>query len=190
MITKIVYGVKNSDFDGQFIEMFFDEEDKHLGVNCTNEKTVTAYHFILKDGYVFDGLAALIENYMSCCANIADAQDMLEVFFDNEGLQYLEDYPEYIPEMRTEEEINEYMGEACDRVWLARKQDMFLNMLLGEECIYADILDRCNQEIEKVCEKYNINFQEPTSDWDYGYWSGILAALRWVMGDEKDMLDT
>lgn len=37
---------------------------------------------------------------------------------------------------------------------------------------------------------FKIDFKEPVSDWDYGYWSGILAALRWVMGDEKDFLDT
>ena len=97
---------------------------------------------------------------------------------------------EYKTEMRTEEEIGEYMEEAFDRVWLVRKQDMFCNMLSGVECIDADILEGCNNAIEKVCDKYNIDFKEPVSDWDYGYWSGILAALRWVMGDEKDMLDT
>ena len=30
----------------------------------------------------------------------------------------------------------------------------------------------------------------PSSDWEYGYQSGILAALRWVLGEEKDFLDT
>ena len=56
--------------------------------------------------------------------------------------------------------------------------------------VNIDILDGMNKAITEVCEKYNIDFQEPVSDWEYGYWSGILAALRWVMGDEKDMLDT
>lgn len=190
MTEKIIYGTKNGCFNGEFIEVFFDDSDRHVGINWTNEKHSEVYHFILKDGYIFDDFVVLIKDYMDCCVSITDAHNMLEIFLDNDGLKYLDDYPEYIPEMRSEEEIGKYMSEAYDRVWLVRKQNMFLNMLLGEECIHADILDQCNQEIEKVCEKYNINFQEPTSDWDYGYWSGILAALRWVMGDEKNMLDT
>ena len=82
------------------------------------------------------------------------------------------------------------MDEAFDRVWLVRKQDMFVNMLEGTESIQAVILDGCLKAIDRVCDKYNIDFKEPVSDWNYGYWSGILAALRWVMGDEKDFLDT
>ena len=92
--------------------------------------------------------------------------------------------------MRKAKEIYEYMTEACDRVWLVRKQSLFLNMLEGTISIQADILGECLKAIEKVCEKYSIDFKEPISDWDYGYWSGILSALRWVDGEEKDMLDT
>ena len=67
---------------------------------------------------------------------------------------------------------------------------MFYNMLIGEECVNADVLEKCNQVIDEVCKKYNIDFKKPMSDWDYGYWCGILSALRWVMGEDKDMLDT
>ena len=28
------------------------------------------------------------------------------------------------------------------------------------------------------------------TDWECGYWNGIMSALRWVLGDEKDFLDT
>lgn len=66
---------------------------------------------------------------------------------------------EYKTEMRTEEEIGEYMEEAFDRVWLVGKQDMFCNMLSGVECIDADILEGCNNAIEKVCDKCNIDFK-------------------------------
>jgi hypothetical protein len=29
-----------------------------------------------------------------------------------------------------------------------------------------------------------------TTDWDWGFVSGKLSAIRWVLGDEWDMLDT
>ena len=92
--------------------------------------------------------------------------------------------------MRKKNEITEYMDEAFDRVWLVRKQVMFEKMLFGEESVEADTLQRCMEAIDKVCEKYNIDFKEPLSDWEYGYWSGILASLRWVLGGDKDFLDT
>lgn len=35
------------------------------------------------------------------------------------------------------------------------------------------------------------NGEKTCSDWEYGYWSGVMATLRWVLGDEeKDNLDT
>lgn len=88
--------------------------------------------------------------------------------------------------MRKKNEIIEYMGEACDRVWLERSH-MTMSMA---DTIQPDILKGCIESIKKVCDKYGIDYDEPMSDWDYGYWSGILAALRWVLGDEKDFLDT
>ena len=47
----------------------------------------------------------------------------------------------------------------------------------GESYIYHDIpTDR----------RGRINY----TDWECGYWNGIMSALRWVLGDEKDFLDT
>lgn len=91
---------------------------------------------------------------------------------------------------RDEKEIQEYMEEAEDRVWLVRTQDSYTKMLLGFKGIDVNILDGSNININRICEKYNIDFKEPISDFNYGYWSGILAALRWVLGSEKDFLDT
>lgn len=92
--------------------------------------------------------------------------------------------------MRTEGEVKEYEAEAFDVVWLIRKQQMFTNILMGVETISAEQLGTVMQAIDEICLKRDIDFQEPVSAWGYGYWSGILAALRWVMGDEKNFLDT
>jgi hypothetical protein len=60
----------------------------------------------------------------------------------------------------------------------------------GKTSMLTKQLFECFEAADRVCKKYNIDFDEPVSDWKYGYWSGILAALRWVCGDDKDFLDT
>lgn len=91
--------------------------------------------------------------------------------------------------IRTEKEIIEYRDEAFDRVSIVRKQAIFENIVNGTKELTPDKLHVFKGIIDK-CEKYGIDFNEPISDYDYGYWSGILSALRWVLGDEKDFLDT
>ena len=190
MESKIIYGTKNGSFDGSFIEAFFDASDRHLGVNWTHNKRAEVYHFLLNEKYTFDEFVEFLQKHLAGCVDITDAYHSLNLFFDHDERGFLEEYPEYVQEMRSEDEICEYLDEAFDRVWLVRKQDLFCNLLMGEECIHVDVLDRCNKAINEICKKYDIDFKEPVSDWDYGYWSGILAALRWVLGDEKDVLDT
>lgn len=99
---------------------------------------------------------------------------------------------EYVePPMRTKEEVLEYMDEALDRVWLVRTQNAVVNIELGKETINPEIEKGMWQAINDVCEKYDINFDDAVSDWDYGFWSGVLATLRWVLGEENKMfLDT
>ena len=99
---------------------------------------------------------------------------------------------EYVnPPMRTKEEILEYMDEAFDKVWLIRKQGLVLNVELCKETIDPEIEKEMWQAVDNVCKKYNIDFDDAVSDWDYGFWSGVLATLRWVLGeDSKTFLDT
>jgi hypothetical protein len=94
--------------------------------------------------------------------------------------------------MRKKKEIDEYMNEAFDIVWLVRTIS-----LLGEgrlDGTPSDIINEAQKQVARICENLDINSEEELlarfSDWEYGYWSGILAALRWVAGEEKDMLDT
>lgn len=192
MIRDVVYGTKGekSGF-GQFVELFMFEDDNHLGINWTNDGRAVVFHFLIKDKNDYEDFKNELITILRDCKDIGEVYYELETYLDSEFADdFLEEYPEYEPEMRTEEEIGEYMSEACDRVWLVRRQNHVCSLLSGEETISLNILDGMNKAIDEVCEKYNIDFQEPTSDWEYGYWSGILSALRWVMGDEKDCLDT
>lgn len=181
MQSKIVYGTKNGNFNGEFVEVFYTEEDRHLGINWTHDTTATVYHFIIKGNYTFDNISSIIEDELSICININDAHNMLEIFFDNAGLKYLDDYLEYEPEMRTENEIQEYLDEAFDKVWLMRTHPV--------EHL-PEIEKRRLEAIERILNTYDDIPEEGFTDWECGYWNGILGALRWVLGDEKDFLDT
>lgn len=94
--------------------------------------------------------------------------------------------------MRSKKEIVEYMNEAWDRVWLNRKYNLFYDMMAGTTSLTEDQLKGIMKVVDDVIEKYNIqNDDGNLGDWDYGFWSGVLATTRWVLGEEsKKMLDT
>ena len=197
MTRDIVYGTKGDKPGyGQFVELFMFDEDNHLGINWTNNGHAEVCHFLIKDKEDYEDFKGEITAVLKDCKDINSAHYALEVYLDSDYAgDFLDEYPDWKPERRTKDEIYEYMEEAYDRVWLMRKQgDLVcnLNLINGIENIDLDILGGTGMlnGVKEVCDKYKIDFSEPVSDWDYGYWSGILAALRWVMGDEKDMLDT
>lgn len=198
MRNDIVWGVKCDNPSCQYVELILDDDgrltvDIHLGEDDCNK-----WHLIMQDPSKYDDFKAFMLEEFEFEFDGKDKTKIEEVGnFFNDFIQWQDVHDLYIDydpdadfKMRSKDEILEYMDEACDRVWLVRKQSMFCNMLDGTESIQADVLGQCLKAIDEVCEKYNIDFQEPVSDWDYGYWSGILAALRWVTGDEKDFLDT
>lgn len=94
--------------------------------------------------------------------------------------------------MRKRKEIDEYMGEAFDIVWLVRTISLLKEGRLDDTP--SDIINEAQKQVARICKNLDINSEEELlthfSDWEYGYWSGILATLRWVTGEEKDMLDT
>lgn len=189
----VIYGKKTGDYKvDSYVEVWLRDEDNGFGVCYQHDAQGCVWHFLLREIDKYDEIKDTLKELICGANNAREVYDILGEYFSSDDMyEYLDDEPEYDePEMRTKEEIQEYESEAFDRVWLVRKQNLFRNMLEGTESIQADILDGCLKEIDRVCKEYNIDFKEPVSDWDYGYWSGILAALRWVMGDEKDFLDT
>jgi len=82
--------------------------------------------------------------------------------------------------MRNINEIQEYEKEAFDKVWLMRSRPVLDNL---------EVEKRRREAIKRIRSSYDIP-PEGYSDWECGYWNGIMGALRWVLGDEKDFLDT
>lgn len=83
-------------------------------------------------------------------------------------------------QMRTEEEIIKYLGEALDKVWYMRSRP----------CDIPDIEKGRLKSIKRVEKEYP-EVKKGFDTWECGFWNGVLGTLRWVLGEEeKDMLDT
>jgi len=54
--------------------------------------------------------------------------------------------------------------------------------------IQEETLDQAKIAAQRVRDKYEDT--GPWSDFEWGVLNGKLSALRWVLGDEWDMLDT
>lgn len=75
-------------------------------------------------------------------------------------------------------ELVKYLDEAFDKVWLMRNYT--------EDETFVGI-----EEIKRILNKYKDIPDLGYTEWECGYWNGVLGTLRWVLGDEeKDNLDT
>ncbi len=91
--------------------------------------------------------------------------------------------------IRSVKQILAVEDELFTRVWYGRKgtakqyraegtpEDIIKGMLKGK------------REAEKRLGKKSL-MANMTTDWDWGFVSGKLSAIRWVLGDDWDMLDT
>lgn len=82
--------------------------------------------------------------------------------------------------MRKREEIEQYRKEAFDKVWLMRSHPV------ADE----EVETRRVAGVKRILNTYNDIPENGYTDWECGYWNGILGALRWIMGEERDFLDT
>ena len=86
---------------------------------------------------------------------------------------------------RSKKEILAYEAEMHDRVWWVRAH------ATDVENLPEDIKKGRQEALDRIEKELGLIYNETkVSDWSYGYWSGILAALRWTLGNEKDFLDT
>ncbi len=114
------------------------------------------------------------------------------------GEEFKEEYEEVEfltgeEELRTLAEIVEAEQEFFDRVWYVRS---VVHSDAENEDGPEDIRDGAASARRRVEEKYGRDeLWEPIGPdhdqaWQYGYISGKLATLRWVLGSEWDFLDT
>jgi hypothetical protein len=93
--------------------------------------------------------------------------------------------------MRTEKEISEAEDEMFDRVWFERKKVYITKLIDNEEAMPSkDVMDTMRKAYRDVEKKYGREELNIDDDFAWGFVNGKLSALRWVLGDDWDNLDT
>jgi hypothetical protein len=93
--------------------------------------------------------------------------------------------------MRTKKQIIEAEQEFFDRVWYNRKLVMLERIQDGVEALPDEnLMDQVTTEMRRVETKYGGAEKLRYDDFEWGMVNGKLSALRWVLGDEWDDLDT
>ena len=109
-------------------------------------------------------------------------------------------------EARGLNEVVEVLSEFVDKLWYGRHQgwaeaveDGRIRVVdSGEELdptefprpVQRDIWDGAKRAARRVETQYGLDALGPWDDFDWGMLSGKVSALRWVLGDDWDMLDT
>lgn len=110
------------------------------------------------------------------------------------------------PEPRRLGEIVDEIDELVTKVWYNRHQVLLEQIEEGRvkvveketfppkdplnRPIQRDVLESARASAVKVEERFGAKNLGPWSDFEWGMLNGKLSALRWVLGDEWDMLDT
>ena len=103
--------------------------------------------------------------------------------------------------MRKLKDIDEYLAEATDRVAWMRKTWTLNKIAMGGDPAPPGVsytqdewrklrLDALDTGFKSILSAGRVDPANPLAGRDYEYWEGIMAALRWVKGCDKDDLDT
>lgn len=191
---------KNSVADAVLAEAFHEFRTTHAGDYATFRfvtHNVTDFsgkdhrkpHDDLVD--IFDGTNSFYFNSTSLA--IEDLLDLDEFHYEY-GFAW-ED------ETRGLQEIMSALDELFDKVWYNRHMNLMYDIenghveivpagtkRHGNGVVHEDILMGAKAAAHKVRKKYEDT--GPWDDFEWGMLNGKLSALRWVLGDEWDMLDT
>lgn len=139
---------------------------------------------------IFDGVST--QFYITANAALSDIADFDEIEIEEFGWEQ---------ETRGLFEILEEMDELTNKIWYNRHCNRAIDIENGIIKLIPDTAERAhNNEIHEsvwatalVAARGVKETYEDTGPWDdfeWGMLNGKLSALRWVLGDEWDMLDT
>jgi hypothetical protein len=120
---------------------------------------------------------------------------------DDEILEDMQFEYDFTEETRGLREILSVMDELVDKVWYNRHCNRLVDIengdirivpdgtkKYGNNVIHESIWKGAQKSAQRVADKYDD--VGPWDDFEWGMLNGKLSALRWVLGDEWDMLDT
>lgn len=96
----------------------------------------------------------------------------------------------YDQEPRSIEDVINAIDEFVDKIWFNRHLSLRYRIEIGAETVHTEIWKGALESAQKVIEKYGDENLGPYSDFEWGMLNGKLSALRWVLGDDWDLLDT
>lgn len=92
--------------------------------------------------------------------------------------------------MRNQAEVLEAEQECFDKVWYERSSVSEERRIERGEPIDSGLLYTIRTARREVEERRGLDQLGPYSDFEWGMVNGKLSALRWVLGEEWDFLDT
>jgi hypothetical protein len=94
------------------------------------------------------------------------------------------------PPRRTDE-ILEALELLWDQIWYNRHKCWMYRISQGEDSgTTPEIIEAANAAARRKEEKWGLEKLGPWGDFEWGMLNGKMSALRWVLGDEWDFLDT
>jgi hypothetical protein len=93
-------------------------------------------------------------------------------------------------EERTQEEVYKALERLVDQIWYNRHQGLKEKVTKKETIVDPIIWKGALAAAKKIERKYGEENLWHESDFEWGMLNGKVSALRWLLGDEWDMLDT
>ncbi len=144
-----------------------------IDIEMTREEQLA--YFVIKDEKMTD-LTEKIETLMLDYSNFKNS------FNNVEDSEFFED--------RTLQEVIEEIDRLRDQIWYNRHQGLKYRVENKETTVDPEIWKGALKAAKEVEEKYGEENLWHESDFEWGMLNGKLSALRWLIGNEWDILDT
>lgn len=97
---------------------------------------------------------------------------------------------DFISPPRRTDEIHEALELLWDQVWYNRHKCWMHRIETGREEGRPEIIRVAQEAARRVEERRGLENLGPWDDFEWGMLNGKMSALRWVLGEEWDFLDT
>jgi hypothetical protein len=131
---------------------------------------------------------SFFSNYTGRIDKLEKSMKSLSVNLDNFKVDRQSDDSDEQP--RSTDEICRAENEFIDKVWFDRHLSLQYKVENMQETIDPEIWKGALESAQRVIDKYGEDNLGPYSDYEWGIINGKLSALRWILGEEWDMLNT